>query len=92
MWESLFLSRWGAYIVMLAIFGAIVLVLRSLFGPRGVFRDPAWDKHNQEIRAEEAAAREARLNAWRKKDALTKAKHTGNAENSPENGEDIHEH
>lgn len=68
--ESIFLSRWGGYIVMLAILGGIVLLLRGLFGPRGLFRDPYWDKRNREIRAEEAAAREARLKRWREKQGV----------------------
>lgn len=68
--ESIFLSRWGGYIVMLAVLGGIVLLLRGLFGPRGLFRDPYWDKRNREIRAEEAAAREARLKRWRENHGL----------------------
>lgn len=70
MLESLVLSRWGNYIIMLAVLGAVVLLLRGLFGPRGLLRDPYWDKRNQEIRAEEATHREARLRAWRKKHGL----------------------
>lgn len=92
MWESLFLSRWGSYIVMVTIFGIIVLVLRILFGPRGVFRDPSWDRRNQEIRAEEAAAREARLSAWHQKHDSAETKNSDSAENGLKGGEDRHEH
>ena len=74
MLESIFLSRWGGYIVMLAILGLIVLLLRGLFGPRGLFRDPYWDKRNKEIRAEEAAAREARRKRWQEKYGLPEDK------------------
>ncbi|MCH5276291.1 MAG: hypothetical protein J1E80_00485 [Desulfovibrionaceae bacterium] len=92
MLESLFLSRWGGYVVMLAICGAVVLLLRALFGPRGLFRDPAWDRRNQEIRAGEAAAREARLHAWRSKYALTEEKRADSAENGLKSAGDTHEH
>ena len=98
MWESLFLSRWGGYIVMLAVLGVIVLLLRALFGPRGLWRDPYWDKRNQEIRAEEAAAREARLRAWRKKYGVPEPELTGGTKNagSADTGgrrhEDSHDH
>lgn len=71
MLASLFLSRWGTYIVMLAVLGVIILILRGLFGPKGLLRDPYWDKRNQEIRAEEAAAREARLRVWREQNGLS---------------------
>ncbi len=67
MLEQLFLGPWGSPIVMLAVLGGIALLLRCLFGPRRLWRDPYWDKRNQEIRAEEAAVRETRLRAWHKK-------------------------
>ena len=64
MMEKLLLGPYGTSIVMLALLGGIVLLLRVLFGPRGLFRDPHWDKRNGEIRAEEAAARERRRKEW----------------------------
>lgn len=53
--EALFLSRAGAYIVMLGILSLIVLFLRILFGPRGLFRDPQWDVWNEEARRKKEA-------------------------------------
>lgn len=98
MLESIFLSRWGNYIVMLGVLGVIVLLLRGLFGPRGLLRDPYWDKRNQEIRAEEAAAREARQRTWRQKYHLPDDKAPAASERTPEktvakrSDEDPHEH
>lgn len=57
--ESLMLSRAGGYIVMFVVFAAIVLLLRFLFGPRGLFRDPQWDRWNEEARREDEALRQA---------------------------------
>ncbi len=39
--------------LILAFFGAIVLFLRYLYGPKGKFRDPKWDEWNTEFRREE---------------------------------------
>lgn len=64
MLESLFTSRWGGYVVMLLILGGITWLLRFLFGPKGMFRDPQWDTNNTEIRREEAKKREAKIRAW----------------------------
>lgn len=76
MLENLFLSRWGGPLVMFLILGAVALLLRGLFGPRGLFRDPRWDESNRRIRAEEEAARNARQQAWREKNGIP-----GTAEN-----------
>lgn len=62
--EMVFLSRWGNYVVMIAICVFIVGLLRLLFGPRGWFRDPDWDKRNAELRAAEAADKAKRQAAW----------------------------
>lgn len=67
--ETLFTSRWGGYVLMLFILGGITLVLRMLFGPKGVFRDPKWDRSNEVMRKEEAEAREARIRDWHRKHA-----------------------
>ena len=56
--EDIMNSRWGGYIVMAVLMGAIALLLRVLYGPRGLFRDPKWDEENQRIRSEEKLKRQ----------------------------------
>lgn len=58
--EEFMSSRWGGYTIMALILGAIALLLRFLYGPRGILRDPRWDEENQRIRLEEDAGRQAR--------------------------------
>ncbi len=33
----------GRTLLIMVFFGAIILFLRLLYGPKGIFRDPAWD-------------------------------------------------
>lgn len=53
-------SRWGGYMVMAVLLGGVALLLRFLYGPHGILRDPRWDEENRRIRAEEEAERQAR--------------------------------
>ena len=46
---------------MVLVSAAVIILLRSLYGPRGVFRDPKWDESNKRIRLKEAEERERRL-------------------------------
>ena len=58
--EELMGSRWGGYMVMAVLLGGVALLLRFLYGPHGILRDPRWDEENRRIRAEEEAERQAR--------------------------------
>lgn len=58
--EEFMSSRWGGYVVMAVLLGAVALLLRFLYGPRGILRDPRWDEENRRTRAEEEAKRQAR--------------------------------
>ncbi|MEG6506709.1 hypothetical protein [Nitratidesulfovibrio sp. 1201_IL3209] len=51
---ALFLDKAGQYVLIIGFFGAIIWFLRFLYGPKGMFRDPAWDRWNDEARREEA--------------------------------------
>lgn len=64
--EDFFTSRFGAYSMMLTLCLGLVLFLRFLFGPKGLFRDPKWDESNARIRQEEETAKKARLEIWEK--------------------------
>ncbi len=48
------ISRWFTYAILAAFFLALILLLRFLFGPRGILREPRWES-NQEARARERA-------------------------------------
>lgn len=48
-WE-LALTKGASALIVLGFFGLIVLFLRFLYGPKGKFRDPVWDKWNEEAR------------------------------------------
>ncbi len=58
--EEFMSSRWGGYVIMAVILGAVALLLRFLYGPRGILRDPRWDEENLRIRSEEGAKRQVR--------------------------------
>lgn len=47
----LFFDRAGQYVLIIVFFGTIVWFLRFLYGPRGMFRDPAWDRRNGDDRS-----------------------------------------
>ncbi len=66
MLQSFMSSRYGGYILMLAMLGLVIGLLRFLFGPGGLFRDPRWDESNRRLRAEEEEERKARREAWEK--------------------------
>ncbi len=53
--EEFMSSRWGGYAVMAVMLGAIALLLRFLYGPRGILRDPRWNEESQCIRSEKNA-------------------------------------
>ena len=48
--EEFMSSRWGGYAVMAVMLGAIALLLRFLYGPRGILRDPRWNEESPCIR------------------------------------------
>ena len=51
---GLVLEKAGQYVLIIAFFGSIIWFLRFLYGPKGVFRDPAWDRWNEDARREDA--------------------------------------
>lgn len=51
---GLVLEKAGQYVLIIAFFGSIIWFLRFLYGPRGIFRDPAWDRWNDEARRDDA--------------------------------------
>lgn len=65
--ESLFTGKFGGVAVMLLISGAVIFFLRALYGPRGMFRDPMWNKSNQCFRMHETEERELNLKDYLKK-------------------------
>ena len=62
--ESLFTGTLSGVIVMVLISAAVIFLLRALYGPRGLLRDPRWDESNRRIRLKEAEDRERRLKEW----------------------------
>lgn len=48
-WE-LILTKGASTAIVLGFFALIVVFLRFLYGPKGRFRDPLWDKWNEEAR------------------------------------------
>ena len=48
-WD-LILTKGFSVAIMLGLFALIVVFLRFLYGPKGIFRDPVWDKWNEEAR------------------------------------------
>lgn len=48
----LVLEKAGQYVLLIAFFGSIIWFLRFLYGPKGIFRDPAWDRWNDQARRE----------------------------------------
>lgn len=65
--EELFTGTFGGVFIMVLVSAAVIILLRSLYGPRGVFRDPKWDESNKRIRLKEAEERERRLKEWQKR-------------------------
>ena len=64
MLESLFTGKFGGVLIMVLVTAFVVFILRALFGPRGLFRDPKWDESNLRIRQKEAEKREKLLKEW----------------------------
>ncbi|GFM37545.1 hypothetical protein [Desulfovibrio psychrotolerans] len=58
---TFFHTKWGQYFLIFIFFSFIILYLRTLFGPRGLFRDKRWDELNEEMRQKEALLREEHL-------------------------------
>ncbi|WP_012611288.1 hypothetical protein [Nitratidesulfovibrio oxamicus] len=57
---GLVLEKAGQYVLIIGFFGAIIWFLRFLYGPKGIFRDPAWDRWNDQARREvELSAQDA---------------------------------
>ena len=65
--EELFTGTFGGLFIMVLVSAAVIILLRSLYGPRGIFRDPKWDESNKRIRLKEAEERERRLKEWQKR-------------------------
>ncbi len=55
-WELMFSKSVSIGLVLL-LFAAIIFFLRRLYGPGGRFRDPEWDRWNEEARRKEEAGR-----------------------------------
>lgn len=55
----LVLEKAGQYVLIIAFFGSIIWFLRFLYGPKGIFRDPAWDRWNEDARREDASQAKA---------------------------------
>lgn len=49
---GLILEKAGQYVLIIAFFGSIIWFLRFLYGPKGIFRDPTWDRWNDQARRE----------------------------------------
>ncbi len=49
---GLILEKAGQYVLIIAFFGSIIWFLRFLYGPKGILRDPAWDRWNDQARRE----------------------------------------
>ncbi|MDR3043158.1 MAG: hypothetical protein LBU75_02715 [Desulfovibrio sp.] len=57
---GLILEKAGQYVLIIAFFGSIIWFLRFLYGPKGILRDPAWDRWNDQARREaEVSAQDA---------------------------------
>lgn len=58
---AFFASRWGQYAMIITFFGLVITFLRVLYGPKGFFRDPEWDRWNEAAlrKEEEDAAQSA---------------------------------
>lgn len=65
--ESLFTGTLSGVIVMVLVSAAVIFLLRALYGPRGLLRDPKWDESNRRIRQQEAEERERRLKEWQER-------------------------
>ena len=65
--ESLFTGTLSGVIVMVLVSAAVIFLLRALYGPRGLLRDPKWDESNRRIRQKEAEERERRLKEWQER-------------------------
>lgn len=61
--RELLLDKAGQYILIISFFAAIIWFLRFMYGPRGVFRDPAWDRWNESARRDDAQRRQAEAEA-----------------------------
>lgn len=57
---GLILEKAGQYVLIIAFFWSIIWFLRFLYGPKGIFRDPTWDRWNDQARREaELSAQDA---------------------------------
>ncbi|HEU6437377.1 MAG TPA: hypothetical protein VE028_07985 [Nitratidesulfovibrio sp.] len=57
---GLVLEKAGQYVLIIAFFWSIIWFLRFLYGPKGIFRDPTWDRWNDQARREaELSAQDA---------------------------------
>ena len=57
---GLILEKAGQYVLIIAFFWSIIWFLRFLYGPKGIFRDPTWDRWNDQARGEtELSAQDA---------------------------------
>ncbi|MCT4533990.1 hypothetical protein [Halodesulfovibrio sp.] len=70
-------TRYGQYALIFIFFMFIIIYLRTLFGPKGFFREKKWDEWNEEAestaKAEKAAAdAQAALDAKEKESATDK--------------------
>lgn len=52
---ELVLTKAMSTIIVLGFFAVVIFFLRFLYGPKGILRDPVWDKWNEEARLELAA-------------------------------------
>ena len=55
-WQTLLMTKAGSAALMLGMGGIIIVFLRVLYGPRGIWRDPAWDAMNDQHHRENATA------------------------------------
>nr|WP_208294808.1 hypothetical protein [Nitratidesulfovibrio liaohensis] len=61
---GLVLEKAGQYVLIIAFFWSIIWFLRFLYGPKGIFRDPTWDRWNDQARREaEVSAQDADVRA-----------------------------
>ena len=72
-WD-LILTKGFSVAIMLGLFALIVVFLRFLYGPKGIFRDPVWDKWNEEARRKLEQDEDAKADARLKRAFLAYAK------------------
>lgn len=59
--ETIFTGKFSGTVTMVMISAAIVFLLRALYGPKGIWRDPKWDAGDRRRPSRRAEERERLL-------------------------------